>query len=385
MNKKIMSLEALRGIAFLGVFLCHYNTDDNRLACLGGWAVSIFLILNGFVMIYSYYGKNRISNVSFKQNLLFAKRKIQKLYILHVICTMAMVPFMLLGNEAESVTTVLIKILLNLLLIQAWFPIEGIFINGVSWYLCVIVFSYFLFPYILDYIEKGYSIKKAIRMIFICLIIMISIALLGLGMSVVSSNHNILWMEYLSHTFVYNFPLSRMWDIIIGINLGYIFINYRGKMVKRYCTYGEICGVLLAVIANVCVDVFVKHPSNSVADRSWFAPECWYGYAFVFIYCIGAMILVYSFAHEKGVISCILTNKITLYLARISPYAFLIHLVVFRYLAFILYRFPVGIIASSNQEALRLCSVVNLTIGFVITVILSEICIYVNKKVQHFS
>lgn len=53
-------------------------------------------------------------------------------------------------------------------------------------------------------------------------------------------------------------------------------------------------------------------------------------YAFVFIYCIGAMVLIYSIAQEKGIISGILTNKITLYLARISPYAYLIHWGVFR-------------------------------------------------------
>ena len=97
------------------------------------------------------------------------------------------------------------------------------------------------------------------------------------------------------------------------------------------------------------------------------------------------MVLIYSFAQEKGVISGILTNKITLYLARISPYAYLIHYVVFRYLAFVLYHFPVGIIAQSQQEALRLWGVVNITVGLVITVILSEICIYVNKRIQRFS
>lgn len=382
--KKIMALEGLRGIAFLGVFLCHSNAFDNRLSCLGAWGVSIFLILTGFVMMYSYYGKNRITNVSLKDNFLFAKKKIQRLYLLHVICTVAMVPFMMFGNDAESIPTILLNIVLNLLLIQSWFPIKGISINGVSWYLCVTVFSYFLFPYILHYIEKGYSIKKAIRMIFICLLIMISVALLGLGMSVVGSSHNILWMKILSYDLVYYFPLSRILDTIIGINLGYIFINYEGKIVKRYCSYGEICGVLIAVIANICMDVFVKHPSYNVTDRSWYTPEYWYNYAFVFIYCIGAMVLIYSFAQEKGVISGILTNKITLYLARISPYAYLIHCVVLRYLASILYHFPVGIIAQSQQEALKLWGVVNITVGLVITVILSEICIYVNKRIQRF-
>lgn len=39
MNKKIMALEGLRGIAFLGVFLSHSNAFDNRLSCLGAGGV----------------------------------------------------------------------------------------------------------------------------------------------------------------------------------------------------------------------------------------------------------------------------------------------------------------------------------------------------------
>lgn len=41
MNKKIMALEGLRGIAFLGVFLSHSNAFDNRLSCLGAGGIYI--------------------------------------------------------------------------------------------------------------------------------------------------------------------------------------------------------------------------------------------------------------------------------------------------------------------------------------------------------
>ena len=142
--------------------------------------------------------------------------------------------------------------------------------NGITYSLPLIGGSIFLVNpgSVLIINQQGYSIKKAIRMIFICLLIMICVVLLGLGMSVVGSSHNILWMEYLSTAMVSSFPLSRIFDTIIGINLGYIFINYEGKIVKRYCTYGEIYGVVLAVIANICMDVFVEHPSYNVTDKA---------------------------------------------------------------------------------------------------------------------
>ena len=101
-TKKIVSLEALRGLAFLAVFLSHTGLFNNYFTCLGAWGVSIFLMLSGFVLIYSYYNKNRIKKVSIISNFKFCINKISYLYVLHIICTVAMAVFLFVGNNKET-------------------------------------------------------------------------------------------------------------------------------------------------------------------------------------------------------------------------------------------------------------------------------------------
>ena len=69
-NKKIKALEGLRGIAFFCVLLCHSELFGKISESLGAWGVSVFLVLNGFLMTYNYYDKNRLVEPSLKNNFL---------------------------------------------------------------------------------------------------------------------------------------------------------------------------------------------------------------------------------------------------------------------------------------------------------------------------
>ena len=55
-KQKIQTLQSLRGLAFMGIFLSHLG-----LAKLGAWSVSVFFILSGFVMYYSYENKRSLA------------------------------------------------------------------------------------------------------------------------------------------------------------------------------------------------------------------------------------------------------------------------------------------------------------------------------------
>ncbi len=51
-SKKITSLQCLRGIAFLGIFFQHCG-----IGLWGTQGVSVFLVLSGFLMVYTYYSR----------------------------------------------------------------------------------------------------------------------------------------------------------------------------------------------------------------------------------------------------------------------------------------------------------------------------------------
>lgn len=170
-HKNIDSLQALRAWAFMGVFLTH--TDIMSLK-LGAWGVSVFFILSGFLMTYSYFGKKRIESVSFTKNISFAWNKMKYLYPLHIITMLAMSIFMFTGEGTIPIPQASVRIFLNVLLLQCWTPIQS-GINGVSWYLCVAMFLYFLFPYILRGMERKYSVNKAKFMLLFLFLIQIGV------------------------------------------------------------------------------------------------------------------------------------------------------------------------------------------------------------------
>ena len=93
MGKKgrIESLQIVRGIAFLLLYLFHAIRTfpgEGRIyrffaTGLGTWGVSVFFVLSGFLMVYSYW--DRPPQAALMSSARFALNKIAKLYPLHII------------------------------------------------------------------------------------------------------------------------------------------------------------------------------------------------------------------------------------------------------------------------------------------------------------
>ena len=289
----------------------------------------MFFILSGFLMIYNYYDRNRIEAVSFKENLMFAWHKIKYLYPVHVATTLAMVIFMFIGESREPILRIILKVFLNLLLLQEWIPMDGGSINVVSWYFCATVFLYFVFPYILRYIEKGYSINKAQKMLVILWIIQIMGDFLASRLLLFNHAENIWMREDIWVWFIYYFPPIRALDFAIGCNLGYCFLHSKSSMMyaSKYTLF-ELVTLALTVLASVSY-VMVR-PREEFGEKILYShPEIWWTHTIIFT--VSSCMIVWMFA-KGGDISKCLVNRITLYLGNISQFTFLIHLVVLRYM-----------------------------------------------------
>lgn len=59
-RENIRAIQALRGLAFLEIFLSHSNVP--LIGASGAWGVSIFMVLSGFLMVYRYYDKQIVCN-----------------------------------------------------------------------------------------------------------------------------------------------------------------------------------------------------------------------------------------------------------------------------------------------------------------------------------
>lgn len=370
-TKRISSLEAIRAIAFLGVFL--YHTDLNIFRSTGSWAVSVFLVISGFTMFISYYKQDRISNIGVIDNFRFACSKIRKLYFLHAVMTLCMVIF-LIGEQ--PIKRILLKLGLNLLLVQEWVPLYDRSINGVSWYLCVMLLFYFVFPWVLNYMERKYTLRKAclfLSLLFVCQIVF---GLIGKVLPAKEFNSYSVWEYFYTQWFVYYFPPTRLIDILIGCNLGYIF-RAREHVLKP-CIYGllEAIAVLLSIVSNIIYalnrPLMMLEESNRSADSGR-----WWTWGVLFI--IPSCMMVYLFSVGKGFLSRLFTGKVTLFLAMISSYAFLIHYVVFRYLIVIYYHIPN---VDGRKFTMTYGAFISMTLGLLITVIASLLWMKIEKTIK---
>lgn len=131
----IDSIQALRAIAFIGIFLWHAETGIIK--GMGNWGVCIFFILSGFLLGMKNVN-NGISekNVSLKNCFTFAVKRISKLYVVYILMIIAAVPFEIL-RFGENISGLLSRLICNILLIQSWIPDETFFwsYNWAAWFL----------------------------------------------------------------------------------------------------------------------------------------------------------------------------------------------------------------------------------------------------------
>lgn len=158
--KLITAIQGLRAISFLAIFVSHSNLGT--FGCLGAWGVSVFLMLSGFLMAYQYLQKP--SDPVF--GLRFAWNKVKSLYPLHLVTMVAKIPVAIFDvlTGTLSLVAFVVAVILNVGMAQIWVPWQAMYsaLNGPSWFMCVIAFSYLLFPLLLKQLKGLRSVKDAI-------------------------------------------------------------------------------------------------------------------------------------------------------------------------------------------------------------------------------
>lgn len=330
----------------MGIFLSHLG-----FAKLGAWSVSVFFILSGFVMYYSY--ENKTLHSSIKDDVLFAINKIKRLYPLHLLMLIAALVFMAASfflYSDRSFNVILsdtLQISLNAMLLQSFVPREEYYfsLNSVSWYLSVSLFLYFSFPFIMSKVKACKSPKAALIKIGILYVLLFVLS--GMSQVIGFSKEFQTWLTYIN-------PLFRVFDFVIGIYLGFIYLN---KTTSRGGTTVECISLLLIIIT------YLIHINNDIA---------WFNDTLLNIPSAG--IFIYVLACRKGLISKCIENKLFLFLGEISPFGFLIHQMVIRYYD----SFSKHVFASANNKIIRCFTCIFVTI--IASLLWKQIDIKLNKR-----
>lgn len=344
----LLPLQGIRAIAFLGIFAAHSSVFS-----LGEWGVSIFFVLSGFLMVYSYYDKT--IEFDLRSSICFAAKKITKLYPLHLFMTVLLILLAVVGKSISNTEHLAVKILSQVTLIQVWFPHSNYYfsLNGVAWYLAVTAALYAIFPVLLKWIQKFRTAVEAVRCISVIFLLQIVIGFVG-GMIIVPeiiSDNFVKWLTYVC-------PLYRLGDFLIGCCLGYLFLHSKPSNQTIKATIVELAAVLANLLA---VMVFIRSYGTRFG-------EC---YRYCTLYTLPSVLTIYTFAKGKGLLSKILALKPALYLGNLSAYTFLIHHVVIKLL-----KCPLSNVIGNK--------VVSAFLMLVITVLISECYRYVENKCKSF-
>lgn len=325
-KEKILSLQPLRAFAFLGVLLAH-----GEIIYLGNWGVSVFFVLSGFLFVYNYY--DREMPFTLKNSIIFALKRIKKLYPLYICTLIALFP--LSGYMHRSLCVNIKEFAIHFFLMQSLFnDIEMISrFNGSAWYLSSSMFIYLCIPFIVYRIKKYNNNGQPILVCIIGIALQIIFATVGFFDA-------------------YRFPMSRLVDVLVGCNLGYFFVKRNGEKEKnekkKYTLYEA--GAIMATF--ISAGIFFENSINAF----W-------------VLLPSTSSLVYLFAMQKGYISKILTNKVFIYLGDISQYGFLIHLVILRYM----------IVFGKHVLHVELDKWILFVGCFILTILCSEIWKYLEK------
>lgn len=176
-RKKIDSLQALRALACLCVFLNHCQFPHVAL-----WSVTVFLMLSGYVLTLSSLSKPAMESPTLKSAFRFSARKIGRLYALHVI---TLFPYLVLelykmrcGLSRTTISGLGKSLIVYLTLTNSWIPDANKFFpfNGVTWYLSTISFSYFIFPFVFRRIKVKPNGRKAVMWLVILVFLEFAVA-----------------------------------------------------------------------------------------------------------------------------------------------------------------------------------------------------------------
>lgn len=124
----------------------------------------------------------------------------------------------------------------------------------------------------------------------------------------------------LTRWFVYFFPVTRIFEFIVGVVLGVIYL----KLQKNFSKVSKTNATLLEIITLIMIIV-------TVVLSPQFNDNLRYGLVFAPFWSL----IIFIFAFQKGIISTLLKNKILVYLGEISFSFYMVHNLILSYILFL--------------------------------------------------
>ena len=235
MRPEIHSLTSLRFLAAFWVFLFHIDMRWplglpralTHIVKQGPVGMSLFFILSGFVLAYSFQGQSLRG---------YAWNRFTRIYPVYTLAALLTLPF--IGGRAGDVSAAQVAVLLftHVLMLQAWFvPLNAYWNFGASWSLSVEAFFYALFPFAFRLIER---LRGKDMAAFMAVAYVLSVL------------PGVVWLLFQSQNFYYSVPIFRLPEFLLGVAFAVLHLRgfrFRSPRVVAGCSVA----VLLVFLAWV--------------------------------------------------------------------------------------------------------------------------------------
>lgn len=234
---RINQLTFTRFIAAISIVIYHYGKGsflfNNKIVSFifeqANIGVSYFFILSGFVMIIAYHNNKKINFLTYIKNR-FAR--VYPVYFLAILMTL----FIYLFKGIK-----VIDLILNVLMLQAWFPGKSLTVNFPGWSLSVELFFYLSFPILFNSIYRN-RYKKSISFF-----IMFFWILNQLVFHVLIKSDSINISPYTKLDLYYH-PILHFNEFLIGNLAGLFFIEKLKNKTGNYTKFILIIFLLLILV-----------------------------------------------------------------------------------------------------------------------------------------
>ena len=227
---QLPALTSLRFFAALWVVLYHLRELRvfslpglySSFAGIGYVGVSFFFVLSGFILVYTYAGRECTP-------ARFWRARFARIYPAYAFSLLATIPILsgTLSNHSNVVLSAhpIGGMLLVLVLLQAWVPPLAMVWNGVAWSLSDEAFFYLGFPWLLKGLAR-LGRERLIMLAFGCwaaslLVTSTYISVAPDGAAMLSGGGYAFWRYMVQFN-----PLLRAPEFILGAACGYCFLKF---------------------------------------------------------------------------------------------------------------------------------------------------------------
>jgi peptidoglycan/LPS O-acetylase OafA/YrhL len=253
---RLPALTSLRFFAAFHVVMFHLYTMHilegaglyRKLASIGYVGVSLFFVLSGFILVYTYAGREWTKGAFWRAR--FAR--IYPAYLFSLVITAPSffyvciklkdmdIPFFAWFKTHLAVCATLVPLLL-----QAWVPNAALAWNAPAWSLSVEAFFYVVFPWLVVWLLRS----RRNTLAWVALASWLVSFALSTGYWLFKPDGvahtddqflNLVWLNALKFS-----PLARLPEFVIGMCLGFLFL--RGAVDRKWATPLLLGGIFVFV------------------------------------------------------------------------------------------------------------------------------------------